>query len=270
MENKIKNIDTLSNKNRLNLIREIAGEEAVKELDEAVSKVLSHASPALTLLTDFFTLLDSPKEDITGTYPAYTTEGRKLNIIQNTHDLESAILSLKHTKIIGFDSEQKPTFKKGEKQHGVALIQLATPTACHLIQVKQIKDLSSLMRLIEDENIVKVGVNLVGDKQALYEEFRVKMRGTIDIDGVLTRLTSHNSIGAKKAATIFLKRNLQKSKKMSISNWEDKTLSQNQIKYAAEDACVAYDVTVHLLNTYPFVHNAMPPWFVENFKELLC
>ena len=92
------------------------------------------------------------------------------------------------------------------------------------------------------------------------------MRGTIDIDGVLTRLTSRNSIGAKKAATVFLKRNLQKSKKISTSNWEDKTLSEKQVKYAAEDACVAYDVTMHLLNTYPFVNKAMPPWFQENFK----
>lgn len=247
-------------------MREFAGEDTLQELDKALLEVLSKGSKSLNLLTEFFTLLDAPKQDTTGTYPAYTTEGRTLNIVQNTHDLEVAIKSLKHTEIIGFDSEQKPTFKKGEKAKGVALIQLATPTECHLIQVKQINDLSSLMKLIEDENTVKVGVNLVGDKQALYDEFRVKMRGTIDIDGVLTRLTSRNSIGAKKAATVFLKRNLQKSKKISTSNWEDKTLSEKQVKYAAEDACVAYDVTMHLLNTYPFVNKAMPPWFQENFK----
>ena len=117
------------------------------------------------------------------------------------------------------------------------------------------------MELIEDDNIVKVGVNLTGDRQALYTEFGVKIRGAIDIDGVLTKLTSRQSIGAKKAATIFLKRNLQKSKKTSTSNWEANTLSERQIKYAAEDACVAYDVTLHLLKTYPFFKEAMPPWF---------
>ena len=124
------------------------------------------------------------------------------------------------------------------------------------------------MELIEDKNIVKVGVNLTGDKQALYDEFGVTMKATIDIDGVLRKLTSRQSIGAKKAVTIFLKRNLQKSKKISTSNWEAKTLSEKQIKYAAEDACVAYDVTTHLLDTYPFVIKAMPPWFQNKISYL--
>ena len=206
-------------------------------------------------------MLDSPKQDTTGTYPPYTTENRKINVVQTTQELELAIKSIRRTKLIGFDSEQKPTFKKGETPHGVAVIQLANHTECHVIQVKQIDNISSLMKLIEDDDIVKVGVNLVGDKQALHAEFGVRMRGTIDIDGVLTRLTSRNSIGAKKAATVFLKRNLQKSKKISTSNWEANVLSERQIKYAAEDACVAYDVTTHLLKTYPFVMDAMPPWF---------
>ncbi len=200
---------------------------------------------------------------MTGTYPAYTMQDRKINIVQNTKELELAVKSIRRTKLIGFDSEQKPIFKKGQEPHGVAVVQLANRTECHVIQVKKIDNLSSLMKLIQDEDIVKVGVNLTGDKQALYTEFGVKMRGTIDIDRVLTQLTSRQSIGAKKAATVFLKRNLQKSKKVSTSNWEANILSDKQIKYAAEDACVAYDVTTHLLDTYPFVIKAMPLWFQE-------
>jgi len=146
------------------------------------------------------------------------------------------------------------------------VIQLANTSECHVIQVKKIKNLNSLIKLIEDENIVKVGVNLTGDREALYTEFGIRMRATIDIDGVLTKLTSRQSIGAKKAATVFLKRNLQKSKKISTSNWESKVLSDRQVKYAAEDACVAYDVTTHLLDTYPFVREAMPLWFQKNFQ----
>ncbi|WP_366755933.1 hypothetical protein [Sulfurimonas sp.] len=54
---------------------------------------------------------------------------------------------------------------------------------------------------------------------------------------------------------------------MSTSNWEAKTLSEKQIKYAAEDACVAYEVTTHLLNNYPFVLKVMPSWFQVNFEN---
>ena len=250
------------------MIRQVGGEEVVKELDEALVKVLANGSESLALLTEFFALLDSPKQDVTGTYPPYTTENRKINIVQNTQELELAIKSIRRSKLIGFDSEQKPTFKKGQAPHGVAVIQLANHTECHVIQVKQIDDLSSLMELIEDEDVFKVGVNLTGDRQALYTEFGIKMRGTIDIDGVLSKLTSRNSIGAKKAATIFLKRNLQKSKKMSTSNWEAKTLSERQVKYAAEDACVAHEVTTHLLRTYPFVMDTMPLWFQQKNLSL--
>ncbi len=261
--NSIKIIETIADKHRLNLIRCVAGEEALKELDEALVIALQKSSKSLQTITEFFTLLDSPKQDTTGTYPPYTTENRKVNIVQNTQELERAVKSIRKSKLIGFDSEQRPTFTKGETPHGVAVIQLANLTECYVIQVKKVRNLSSLFELIEDDNIVKVGVNLTGDRQALYTEFGVKMRATIDIDGVLSKLTSRDSIGAKKAATIFLKRNLQKSKKISTSNWEAKVLSQKQVKYAAEDACVAYDVTIHLLNTYPFIKEAMPSWFAS-------
>lgn len=250
------------------MIRKIGGEEAVKELDEALAEVLAHKSKPLTLLTDFFALLDSPKQDETGTFPPYTTGDRKINIVKNTQELELAIKSIRQTKLIGFDSEEKPTFRKGQASHGVAVIQLANDAECHVIQVKQIENTSSLMELIEDENIYKVGVNLTKDRQSLYSEFGVKIRGAIDIDGVLSKLTSRNSIGAKKAATIFLKRNLQKSKTMSTSNWEAKKLSEKQVKYAAEDACVAHEVTTHLLKTYPFVMEAIPLWFQEKNLHL--
>ncbi|QSZ41756.1 hypothetical protein GJV85_06415 [Sulfurimonas aquatica] len=248
-------------------MRDFAGEEALQQLDKALLEALPSASESLSQLTEFFALLDSPRPDITTTMPAYSTQGREISVIQNKEELDLAIESLKYTRLIGFDSEQKPTFKKGETPNGVAVIQLATPNLCYVIQIKKIKDISSLIALIENDNIVKVGINLVGDREALYSEFGIKMRGTIDIDRVLSKLTSRNSIGAKKAARIFLNQNLQKSKSMSTSNWETPTLSQSQIKYAAEDACIVYDVTVHLLKTYPFVMQAMPLWFQENFKD---
>jgi len=94
------------------------------------------------------------------------------------------------------------------------------------------------------------------------------MRAGLEIDKVLSKLTSKQQIGAKSATKIFLQKNLHKSKKMTLSNWETKTLSPNQIKYAAEDACVAYDVTIHLLNKYPFITEAMPEWFEVGFSRL--
>ena len=209
---------------------------------------------------DFFNILDSAhtKGENPELYPEYSISDRNVQTVQNAQELNAAIKSLSKAKILGFDSEQKPTFKKNAPFHGVATIQLASQDECYVIQIKQIKDITPLIGLLEDESIVKVGINLDGDREALYKEFKIKMRASLEIDKVLSKLTSKQQIGAKRAAKIFLNKTLQKSKKMTLSNWENKTLTPNQIKYAAEDASVAYDVTIHLLETYPFVMDAMP------------
>ena len=219
------------------------------------------------MITEFFSLLDTPKSDEDKLLPEYTVGSRKVTIVQTTQELELAIESLKKTKLIGFDSEQKPTFKKGEKANKISLIQLANSRECYLVQVFKIKDITPLLEFIRDRNFVKIGINLVGDKKALYDEYKIHMKGTLDLDGVLTKLTSKNSIGAKKVAKVFLKKNLLKSKKMSVSNWEAEELSQNQIKYASEDATVVYDTILHIINEYPFVLEAMPQWFEVNFNN---
>jgi ribonuclease D len=207
--------------------------------------------------------LDSSKSDPIHAYPSYSLADRKVHIIQNTEELIKAVESLKSEKLLGFDSEQKPTFKRNQTPHGIATIQIASLNECYVFQVKKIDNLTPLIALLENEDIAKVGINLAGDNHALYSEFGIRLKATIEIDSVLSKLTSRESIGAKKAAKIFLKKDLQKSKKMSTSNWENDTLSDSQIKYAAEDAAVALDITIHLLNRYPFVIETMPIWFKE-------
>ena len=206
---------------------------------------------------------DSSKSDPIHAYPSYSLADRKVHIIQNTEELIKAVESLKSEKLLGFDSEQKPTFKRNQAPHGIATIQIASLKECYIFQVKQIDNLTALIELLENEDIAKVGINLAGDNHALHSEFGIRMKATIEIDSVLSKLTSKESIGAKKAGKIFLKKDLQKSKKMSTSNWENDTLSDSQIKYAAEDAAVALDITIHLLNRYPFVIETMPVWFKE-------
>ena len=207
--------------------------------------------------------MDSSKSDPIHAYPSYSLADRKVHIIQNTEELIKAVESLKSEKLLGFDSEQKPTFKRNQAPHGIATIQIASLKECYIFQVKQIDNLTALIELLENEDIAKVAINLAGDNHALHSEFGIRMKATIEIDSVLSKLTSKESIGAKKAAKIFLKKDLQKSKKMSTSNWENDTLSDSQIKYAAEDAAVALDITIHLLNRYPFVIETMPIWFKE-------
>ena len=120
---------------------------------------------------------------------------------------------------------------------------------------------------MENNKIIKIGTGLKGDREALFNQFKLRLRSTIDLEDVFKKLSAKNQIGAKKAALIVLNENLQKSKNMSRSNWENKKLSEGQIKYASEDATVVYDVISEIIKQYPFVINIMPTFFQLHYSE---
>lgn len=212
-------------------------------------------------MINLFNLIDNTSSDENDLQDSYTVGNRTIDIINTSEQLEKALSSIEIEPFIGFDSEQKPTFQKAQKSHGISLIQLATKSKCYLIQIKQIKNLKPLINLLENDNIIKIGTGLKGDKEALFKQFRLKLKSTIDLEDVFKNLSSKNQLGAKKAALIILDKKLQKSKRISKSNWENKELSAGQIKYASEDATVVYDVMNEILKQYPFIINIMPRFF---------
>jgi len=214
-----------------------------------------------------FDLIDNAGTIESDSQADYTIGNRTIEIINTSEQLEVAMKSIEITPFIGFDSEQKPTFKKGQASHGVSLIQLATASKCYLIHTKQIKNLQPLINLLENNKIIKVGTGLKGDNEALLRQFNLRLKSTIDLETVFKKLSAKNQIGAKKAASIILNENLQKSKNMSRSNWENKELSIGQIKYASEDATVVYDVMNKIIELYPFALSIMPPFFQIQYSK---
>ena len=227
--------------------------------------MIDNGSEELKSMVTLFDLIDNSANIDTDMQVPYTIGDRTIEIINTTEQLNSAMKSIETAPFISFDSEQKPTFKKGQKPHGISLIQLATKTKCYLIQTKQINDLKALIKLLENKNIIKIGTGLKGDNEALFKEFKLRLKSTIDLENIFKRLSSPNQIGAKKAASIILDEKLLKSKNMSRSNWENKELSNGQIKYASEDATIVYDVMCEMLDKYPFVLNIMPHFFQEQY-----
>ena len=118
---------------------------------------------------------------------------------------------------------------------------------------------------MEDDKVIKIGTGLKGDNEALFKQFNLRLKSTIDLENVFKKLSSVNQIGAKKAALIILNEKLQKSKNISRSNWENTDLSDGQIKYASEDATVVYDVMNRILEEYPFAMNIMPSFFQAQY-----
>ena len=257
----------ISNQDRLNLIRNFCEDDLENEVENVLKNILENGSYELKSMIKLFDLMDNSTSAENDLQTPYKIGNRTIEVINTYEQLQEAMNTILLTPFIGFDSEQKPTFKKGQADNGVCLIQLATKDKCYLIQIKQIKNLKPLINFLEDDKIIKIGTGLKGDNIALFKQFNLRLKSTIDLEDIFKKLSSKNQIGAKKAASIILNEKLQKSKNISRSNWENEELTLGQIKYASEDATVVYDVMNKILEQYPFVMNLMPMFFQAQYSQ---
>ena len=257
----------ISNQDRLNLIRDFCEDDLENEVENVLKNILENGSYELKSMIKLFDLMDNSSSIDTDLQTPYTIGNRIIEVINTCEQLKVAMNTILLAPFVGFDSEQKPTFKKGQADNGVCLIQLATKDKCYLIQIKQIKNLKPLINFLEDDKIIKIGTGLKGDNIALFKQFNLRLKSTIDLEDIFKKLSSKNQIGAKKAASIILNEKLQKSKNISRSNWENEELTAGQGKYASEDATVVYDVMNKILEQYPFVMNLMPMFFQAQYSQ---
>lgn len=157
--------------------------------------------------------------------------------IQVIHSLEQC-LNIKHEltncAILGFDTESKPTFTKGEISTGPHLIQLSSHTQAYLFQVND-EVLAFLKPILESRDQIKVGFGLKNDAH-LFRKKGIELNSIIELSKCFGTFGLNNPVGLKNAMALLFNVHFQKSKKVSTSNWSKKVLSPEQIYYAAADA----------------------------------
>ncbi|NNG23553.1 3'-5' exonuclease domain-containing protein 2 [Massilia sp. ML15P13] len=158
-------------------------------------------------------------------------------------DAEAALAALLAADVIGFDTESKPTFAKGEVSTGPHLVQLATNDLAYLFQIGSAASaqtaLTVLKPVLESETILKVGFGLGDDLKRLRAKLGVETHKVLDLSTALRRRGERNTLGAKTAVARFFGQKLQKSKRITTTNWALPQLSDKQVLYAADDAHVA-------------------------------
>ena len=140
---------------------------------------------------------------------------------------------------IGFDTESKPTFRKGEASTGPHLVQLASDDHAWLFPVTGGVDRASLREILESPAVLKVGFGLGNDRSALRERLGIEIAHVLDLGEILRGPGHRGTVGAKVAVAHFFGQTLHKSKKTGTSNWASPRLSERQMRYAANDAHVA-------------------------------
>jgi RNA polymerase sigma factor for flagellar operon FliA len=186
------------------------------------------------------TLTDSPIAPELPLYPGVSLA--EVLLVTTAEEAATARAVLLAADVIGFDTESKPTFAKGEVSTGPHLIQLATENRVYLFQVGQLPDPEGLRAVLESTEILKAGFGLGSDLAQLKARLGIEPRNVLDLSRALRGEKPNQSLGAKTAVARFFGQRMQKSRKVTTSNWANPRLSERQLLYAANDAQVALRV----------------------------
>jgi ribonuclease D len=151
---------------------------------------------------------------------------------------------LLRSDLLGFDTETRPTFKKGRK-NSVSLIQLSTEYLACLFRINKIGIPDELADLLSDPFVTKAGVAVHDDIRFLKSVRKFTPDGFIDLQ-TLVKDFGIQSSGLKKLTAIVL--GFRISKRQQVTDWEAEQLTEAQQIYAATDAWVCHQIYKKLIN----------------------
>ena len=160
----------------------------------------------------------------------------KIHVIEYPGAAETAVSRLRTCPILGFDTETRPSFTKG-RINRVALLQLSTATEAFLFRLCKMNIPKSLLALLADPNILKIGTAIKNDIDVLKQSAKIHPRGFVDLQDMVQKFNIKD-IGLAKMAGIVL--GVRISKSQQLSNWENDILTEAQQRYAATDAWMCY------------------------------
>ena len=155
-----------------------------------------------------------------------------VSLVATAKELEQARADFRQERVVGFDTETRPSFRKGER-HLPCLVQAATARAVYLFQLSRLDVFPALVELLARQETVKAGVGLAHDMRQLKLVFPFTVNNVLDL-GVVARRRGLGQTGVRNLAGIFLGFRIPKGNR--TSNWAAPRLSPAQITYAATDA----------------------------------
>ncbi len=174
--------------------------------------------------------------------------GGKIIVVDTLDKLPQALQALEGESVLGFDTESKPAFQKGES-YPTCLIQLSTDSTAVLFRIGQIGLPEELLAILEDKAIEKVGCSVIADVIELMEEHNFSPQGFIEINDIEKDL---GICGLKTLSVSLFEKRIAKAQ--ARSNWEAEDLTEAQVNYAAIDAWMGRRIYLELKKRqYKFV-----------------
>lgn len=164
-------------------------------------------------------------------------------VVESQQALESACDYLGQQKILGFDTETRPSFTSGVTNK-VALLQLYGGGRCYLIRLNRVQMSKHLTELLSAPNIAKIGAAVQNDITGLAKLRHFTAKGFIDLQQIVGEYGIEDK-SLRKMSGIVLGKKVSKAQR--LSNWEAKSLTPQQQIYAATDAWVCVEIYNKLL-----------------------
>ncbi|MDE7410836.1 MAG: 3'-5' exonuclease domain-containing protein 2 [Paramuribaculum sp.] len=163
-------------------------------------------------------------------------------IINTVEQATEALNTLRKESLVGFDTETRPTFNKGQR-HNVALVQISTADDCYLFRINKIGFLTQLIDFITSADTTKIGLSLKDDFMMLRRMSDFTPESFIDLQTYVRQFGIIDTSLQKIYAIIFGQRI---SKGQRLTNWEAEPLTTAQQHYAAIDAWACRQIYTHL------------------------
>ena len=175
----------------------------------------------------------------------YASFPGKIQVIDNVGaEFNRAISYLRSQKIIGFDTETRPTFTPNQPRYGVALLQLSGPEKAFLFRINKMGMHRRLCSLLANPKVLKVGAVIHDDIRGLQKHKEFKPASFVDLQKIVCEWGIRDKSVKKMAAIIM---GIRISKTQQLSNWEADVLSESQCRYAATDAWVCREMYLKLM-----------------------
>ncbi len=184
----------------------------------------------------------------------------RIVVITTAEAASTAVDYLLQSDILGVDTETRPSFRKGIR-HKVSLLQVSTRDVCFLFRLNIIGITDSIVRLLEDTKIPKIGLSLHDDFRVLRRRVSFTPGYFIDLQDYVKDLGIYDLSLQKLYANVFGEKIV---KREQLTNWENKELTDKQMRYASTDAwtCInLYEKMKELKETgdYKLVENDFAP-----------
>ena len=168
--------------------------------------------------------------------------GGKIVVVDDEKSMSAACDCLGRCRVIGFDTETRPAFRKGH-MNKMALVQLASEDTAFLIRIHKIALSKRMIAIFEDSRIIKVGASIRDDIKGIQGQSRFTPDGFVDIQSLVGNY-GIKELSVRKVSAIVL--GIRISKAQRLSNWEAQMLTPAQQLYAATDAWTCREIYMQL------------------------